>query len=88
MLRLRAIFTRQNYSTAFPECIAKVKLQNGTEIRIIFCRLKCPIIPFRIELGSSKLASKEFTLSFISLIIFIKKYAVVLPYEVTENLKW
>ena len=47
--------------------------QNGAEIWIIFCRLKCPITPFRIEVGPSKLVIKELTLSFISLIFFCKE---------------
>ena len=45
------------------------------------------MIPFRIELESSKLVGKELTLYSISL-IFVRKYAVVLPYEANENLKW
>ena len=35
-----------------------------------------------------KLVSKELILSFISLVFLVEKYPVVLPHEITENLKW
>ena len=42
---------------------------------------------FRIELGPSKLVSKDLYLSSISLIFYIKEYPEVLAHEATENLK-
>ena len=41
-----------------------------------------------MKLEPSKLVSEELKLSFISPVILVEIYAVVLPHEITENLKW
>ena len=41
-----------------------------------------------MELEPWNLVSRNLKLSFISYIFCIKKYAVDLPHEATENLKW
>ena len=54
---------------------------------LFFPKNKWPKMHFRIELGSSKLVSKDLYLSSIRLVFHIEEYPVVLAHEATENMK-
>ena len=74
---------------SYPECNMKVIIWLKMVVKYLDFHPdnKCSKICFIIELEPCKLVGRYLEMSLISLRFVIMKYAVVLPYKASENLK-